>query len=118
MIRWQKFPFYKTDIQNFRADIIHDVCNRLQPLPELIAIIEKAIAEDPANTITAGQIIKKGYHRELDELRAISHNAKEIVSAMEKSEKAKTGIPSLKIKYNKVFGYFIEVTNSHLQAGS
>jgi len=111
----KKIPVLQSDIRNLKADIIRDVCSRLQPLPELVAIIEKAIAEDPANTINAGQIIKKGYHRELDELRAISHNAKEIVSAMEKSEKAKTGIPSLKIKYNKVFGYFIEVTNSHLK---
>ena len=111
----EKIPALQGDIRNFKSDIIRDVCGRLQPLPELIAVIDKAIAEDPANTINAGQIIKKGYHRELDELRAISHNAKEIVSAMEKSEKAKTGIPSLKIKYNKVFGYFIEVTNSHLK---
>jgi DNA mismatch repair protein MutS len=111
----QKIPVLQNDIQGFKADIIRAVCGRLQPLPELVALIERTIAEDPANVINAGQIIKKGYHQELDELRAISHNAKEIVSAMEKSEKAKTGIPSLKIKYNKVFGYFIEVTNSHLK---
>jgi DNA mismatch repair protein MutS len=111
----QKIPVLQNDIRNFKADIVHDICSRLQPLPEVVAIIAKAIAEDPANAINVGQIIKKGYYQELDELRAISHNAKEIVSAMEKSEKAKTGIPSLKIKYNKVFGYFIEVTNSHLK---
>jgi DNA mismatch repair protein MutS len=110
-----KIPALRDDIRDFQADIVRDIRTRLLPLPELRAIIENTIAEDPANTITAGQIIKKGYHRELDELRDISHNAKEIVSAMEKSEKAKTGIPSLKIKYNKVFGYFIEVTNSHLK---
>ncbi len=111
----EKIPVLQNDIRDFRADVVRDLRDRLRPLPELAAIIEKTIAEDPANTITAGQIIKKGYNQELDELRAISHNAKEIVSAMEKSEKARTGIPSLKIKYNKVFGYFIEVTNSHLQ---
>jgi len=111
----KKIPVLQSEIRDCQADIIRDICGRLQPLPELVAVIEKTIAADPANTISAGQIIKEGYHRELDELRAISHNAKEIVSAMEKSEKAKTGIPSLKIKYNKVFGYFIEVTNSHLK---
>ncbi len=111
----QKIPVLQSDIRDFQAEITADICSRLRPLPELAAIIEKTIAEDPANTITAGQIIKKGYNRELDELRAISHSAKEIVSAMEKSEKAKTGISSLKIKYNKVFGYFIEVTNAHLK---
>ncbi|HSQ35909.1 MAG TPA: DNA mismatch repair protein MutS [Candidatus Binatia bacterium] len=111
----EKIPVLQNDIRDFKAEIIGDVCARLQPLPELAALIEKTVAADPANTITAGQIIKPGHDRELDELRAISHSAKEIVSAMEKSEKAKTGIPSLKIKYNRVFGYFIEVTNSHLK---
>ncbi|MCX6554087.1 MAG: DNA mismatch repair protein MutS, partial [Candidatus Aminicenantes bacterium] len=111
----QKIPGLKDTIKDFRADLVRDVHGRLQPLPELVVLIDKAIAEEPANTIHAGQIIKEGYNRELDELRAISHNAKEIVSAMEKSEKTKTGISSLKIKYNKVFGYFIEVTNAHLK---
>ena len=111
----QKIPGLKDTIKDFRADLVRDVHGRLQPLPELVVLIDKAIAEEPANTIHAGQIIKKGYNRELDELRAISHNAKEIVSAMEKNEKAKTGISSLKIKYTKVFGYFIEVTNAHLK---
>ncbi|MCX6557615.1 MAG: DNA mismatch repair protein MutS [Candidatus Aminicenantes bacterium] len=111
----QKIPGLKGIITDFRAGLVCDVRDRLQPLPELVALIDKTIAAEPANTIHAGQIIKQGYNQELDELRAISHNAKEIVSAMEKSEKAKTGIPSLKIKYNKVFGYFIEVTNSHLK---
>jgi len=110
-----KIPALQNAIQGFSAGIVRDNCASLQPLPELVTLIEKTIAEDPANDIHAGQIIRSGFHRELDELRAISHNAKEIVSAMEKSEKAKTGIPSLKIKYNKVFGYFIEVTNSHLK---
>jgi DNA mismatch repair protein MutS len=110
-----KIPTLQNVVQGFSAAVVRRNGSELQPLPELVTAIEKAIAEDPANVITAGQIIKAGYHRELDELRAISRNAKEIVSAMEKGEKAKTGIPSLKIKYNKVFGYFIEVTNSHLK---
>ncbi len=111
----KKIPDIQNDIDGMKAELIGEACRGLRPLPEVAGIIDKAIADEPANTISEGQIIKEGYHRELDELRAISRNAKEIVSAMEKSEKAATGIPSLKIKYNKVFGYFIEVTNSHLQ---
>ncbi len=110
-----KIPDIQNDIKDLKAEIIGAAFLQLQPLPEVTDIIDRAIAAEPANTINEGQIIKKGFHQELDELRAISHNAKEIVAAMEKSEKASTGIPSLKIKYNKVFGYFIEVTNSHLQ---
>ena len=111
----QKIPDIQNDINGMKAEIIGEAFRSLQPLPEVTDIIDKAIAAEPANTISEGQIIREGYHRELDELRAISRNAKAIVAAMEKSEKAATGIPSLKIKYNKVFGYFIEVTNSHLQ---
>ncbi|HUU06467.1 MAG TPA: DNA mismatch repair protein MutS, partial [Patescibacteria group bacterium] len=111
----RKIPDMQNDIAGLKAEIIRAAFLKLQPLPEVVEVIDRAIAADPANSISEGQIIKEGYHQELDELRAISRNAKEIVAAMEKSEKAATGIPSLKIKYNKVFGYFIEVTNSHLQ---
>jgi DNA mismatch repair protein MutS len=110
-----RIPEIQKDIDAMKAEIIQEAFAKLQPLPEVVALVEKAIADEPAATISEGQIIKQGYNAELDELRAISRNAKEIVAAMEKSEKAATGIPSLKIKYNKVFGYFIEVTNSHLQ---
>ena len=110
-----RIPEIRSDIEPMKAEIVGAAFAGLQPLPEVVDLIGKAIADEPAGNINEGQIIKTGYHRELDELRAISRNAKEIVAAMEKSEKAATGIPSLKIKYNKVFGYFIEVTNPHLQ---
>ncbi len=110
-----RIPDVLGDIRALKAGIVGEACAGLQPLPEVTALVDKAIAEEPAVTISEGQIIRPGYHQELDELRAISRNAKEIVAAMEKDEKARTGIPSLKIKYNKVFGYFIEVTNPHLQ---
>jgi len=110
-----RIPEIRDDIGAMKAEIVGEAFSRLQPLPEVVALIEKAIADEPAGNISEGRIIKAGFDRELDELRAISRNAKEIVAAMEKSEKAATGIPSLKIKYNKVFGYFIEVTNPHLQ---
>jgi DNA mismatch repair protein MutS len=110
-----RIPEMRNDIVAMKAEIVGDAFRKLQPLPAVVALVEKAIADEPAANINEGQIIKAGYDRELDELRAVSRNAKEIVAAMEKSEKAATGIPSLKIKYNKVFGYFIEVTNPHLQ---
>lgn len=109
-----RIPEIRGDIGGMKAGIVAEACARLQPLPGVVDLVGKAIAEEPAGNINEGQIIKAGYHRELDELRAISRNAKEIVAAMEKDERAATAIPSLKIKYNKVFGYFIEVTKPHL----
>jgi DNA mismatch repair protein MutS len=110
-----RIPAIQGDIRDMTAEIVRETFAGLQPLPEVVSLVGRAIAEEPAAGIGAGQIIRPGYHRELDELRAISRNAKEIVAAMEKDEREKTGIPSLKIRYNRVFGYFIEVTNPHLQ---
>ena len=109
-----RIPEIRGDIGSMKAEIVREACAELRPLPEVVALVDRAIAAEPATGISEGQIIRAGYHAELDELRAISRNAKEIVAAMEKEEKAATGIPSLKIKYNRVFGYFIEVTNPHL----
>ena len=110
-----RIPEIKGDIGAMKAETVREAFAGLQPLPDVVALVDRAIAEEPAGGISEGRIIRQGYDRELDELRSISRNAKEIVAAMEKDEKARTGIPSLKIKYNKVFGYFIEVTNPHLQ---
>ncbi len=110
-----RIPEVQGEIRAMKSGIVGEACTGLQPLAEVVDLVDRAIAAEPAASISEGQIIQAGYHRELDELRVISRNAKEIVAAMEKEEKAATGIPSLKIKYNKVFGYFIEVTNPHLQ---
>ncbi|MCU0275851.1 MAG: DNA mismatch repair protein MutS [Acidobacteria bacterium] len=110
-----RIPEVQGDIRAMKSAIVGEACAGLQPLAEVVDLVDRAIAAEPAASISEGQIIRAGHHRELDELRAISRDAKEIVAAMEKEEKAATGIPSLKIKYNKVFGYFIEVTNPHLQ---
>jgi len=75
--------------------------------------IEKAIANDPPNVITEGRIIKKGYNKEVDNLREITGDSKGWIKKFEEEEKKKTGIPSLKIDFNKVFGYYIEITKTH-----
>ncbi len=111
----QKIPALKKEIETAGAAIIKSICSGLNPLTVTVDLIEKAIADDPANNLNEGNYIKTGYHKELDELRTISRDAKTIVSAMEKKEKERTNISSLKIRYNKVFGYFIEVTKAHLK---
>jgi len=105
----------KKEIGTLNSKIINIVKKELNPLDIIVKLIEDSISDDPSNNLNEGNFIKKGYNKELDELRTISKNAKEIISAMEKTEKKKTGIHSLKIKYNKVFGYFIEVTKTHLK---
>jgi len=90
-----------------------DMFNRLYGLGELI---EKAVREDAPMTINEGGMIKKGYDESLDELMKISSDAKGWLARLEVEEKQKTGINSLKVKYNKVFGYYIEVPKTHMDA--
>ena len=111
----KKIPEIKEEIGTLNSKIVNIVSKELNPLDIIVKLMEDSISDDPSNNLNEGNFIKKGYNKELDELRTISRNAKEIISAMEKSEKKKTGISSLKIKYNKVFGYFIEVTKTHLK---
>ena len=85
-------------------------CNQdIDGLCELAELIERSIREDAPHTINEGGIIKKGYHQELDELIAVSRHGKEWLARLEAREKQATGINALKVRYNKVFGYFIEV---------
>lgn len=80
---------------------------------KLIARLDEVISDSPPTTITEGGMVKAGYNSEIDELRILAGNSKEWVHEMVEQEKKKTGIPSLKISFNKVFGYYIEVTQVH-----
>ncbi len=88
----------------------------IPPLMEIADRIEAAIVDDPPLTVSEGGMIRKGYHPELDELIAISTNGKGWLAELEIREKEKTGINSLKVRYNKVFGYYIEISKSGLSA--
>jgi DNA mismatch repair protein MutS len=81
---------------------------------DIVRLIDRAILEEPAYLLTEGGIIKDGFDPELDELRSISRTGKSFISGLEKKERERTGIGSLKVKFNKIFGYFIEVTKSNL----
>jgi DNA mismatch repair protein MutS len=82
-------------------------------IEELIEKIDKTIKEDPPTTIMEGGIIKEGFNKEVDELRSLTGDSKSWIKDFEKEEKERTGIPSLKVSSNKVFGYYIEVTRTH-----
>ena len=79
---------------------------------EIVSLLERAIVEEPGISLREGGIIKAGYNEELDEYRHISHDSKKLLQQMEEREKEQTGIKTLKIGYNKVFGYYIEVRHS------
>ncbi len=81
---------------------------------ELYSLLEKSIYEEPPITIKEGYLIKEGYNKELDELKTIRKGGKDFISAIEKEEKERTGINNLKVGYNKVFGYYIEVTKGQI----
>jgi len=95
------------------ASMLKEIVSELQELPEIVDLIERMIVDNPPLTLHDGGLIKPGNHEELDELREISTNTKKIMTKLEDEEKRKTGIKNLKIRYNRVFGYYIEVTNSY-----
>ena len=81
---------------------------------DVVALIGQAIADDPPMSIGAGQVIREGFSAELDELRSAASNAQRYIAGLEQSERKRTGIKSLKVGYNRVFGYYIEVTKPNL----
>ena len=98
------------------AKILGTLSNRLQPCEDLSQLIGAAIAEDPPAVLGTGDAIREGFSLELDKLRAISKDAKSWIASLEADERERTGIKSLKVGYNKVFGYYIEVSNSNAGA--
>ncbi len=96
------------------APLLVRLRDQIDPLPELVELIESAIVDDPPFVLREGGLIRTGFNDELDELHRISREGKSWIARLEQEEKARTGIPSLKVRFNKVFGYYIEVTRSHL----
>lgn len=95
--------------------LLNEISHYLENLDEIINLIDNAIVDEPPITISDGGLIKKGYNDELDEIRIIARNGKEWISKLETTERKKSGIKSLKIRFNKVFGYYIEVSKSNLK---
>ncbi|MFN9028521.1 MAG: DNA mismatch repair protein MutS, partial [Akkermansiaceae bacterium] len=90
------------------------LCSKLHPLPELTTLLEAALSDEPPANIKDGNIIRDGYNPELDELRSAASGGKDWIARLQEDERKRTGIDSLKIKFNNVFGYFIEITTSQL----
>ncbi len=110
----KKLPEIKRLSESFKCDILSKVYNDIDLLEDISALVDNSIADEPPANTKDGGYIKQGFNADLDELREICTNAKDYIKRIEDDEKEKTGIRNLKIKYNKVFGYYIEVTNSFL----
>ncbi|WP_208592628.1 DNA mismatch repair protein MutS [Gracilibacillus suaedae] len=109
-----KVPYIKEQLKQFDSKAVQALSDRMDPLPELYELLENSIAEDPPISITEGKLLKDGYNQELDQYRDASRNGKDWIAELEQKEKAETNIKSLKIGFNKVFGYYIEVTRPNL----
>ena len=105
-------PAIKKSLAKATAKLLVNIHQKISTYNDLVVLIDKAIVEDPSFSIREGGFIKDGYNQELDEYRNIAKNSKRLLQQMEEDEKNKTGIKSLKIGYNKVFGYYIEVRHS------
>jgi DNA mismatch repair protein MutS len=108
-----KLPALKEQLGFCITDILVSAEERLDTLEEVRILIDTAIVSDPPPAITDGGLIREGYDPALDELRYISKNGKTWIANFETEEITRTGINSLKIGYNKIFGYYIEITNTH-----
>lgn len=92
---------------------LQHVSDQLNPCSKLIDLISNSLVDEPATQVGKGMIMAQGVHAELDELRAISFSGKDYLDALQIRESERTGIPSLKVSFNNVFGYYLEVTNTH-----
>ena len=105
-------PHIKNQMKSYKSEELSGLYNKFDVLEDLYELVRDSIMEEPPVTIREGGIIKDGYSEEIDRLRKAKTEGKNWIADLEAKEKERTGIKSLKIKYNKVFGYYIEVTNS------
>ncbi len=110
----QKLPDLKQTLSNCNSVMLTELYNSIDELKDIYELIEKAIVDDPPMTVKDGGIIKLGYDEEIDKLKTATTQGKNWIIELEAEEREKTGIKNLKVGFNKVFGYYIEVTKSNL----
>lgn len=109
-----KIPEIKGTLQQFEQAYIQELSEKLTFPEHLVSLLGTSLIDDPPVSIKEGSIIKDGYNDKLDDYREASRNGKQWIAQLEQKEKSATGIKSLKIRYNRVFGYYIEVTKANL----
>ena len=108
----EMLPYIKDLMGEFTTPLLKELWEELDPLEDVHDLVSRAIVDDPPVSLRDGGIIKEGYHEETDKLRHAKTEGKTWLAQLESRERDKTGIKNLKVKYNKVFGYYFEVTNS------
>lgn len=111
-----KIPSVKELLAVANSKLLINIYNNLDELEDVYKLLDSSLLENPPLTIKEGNIIKDGYNKEVDELRVAKTNGKQWIAALENSERLDTGIKSLKVSYNKVFGYYIEITKANLSS--
>jgi DNA mismatch repair protein MutS len=106
-------PKFKARITGRKAAILAQLEGRLELCPDLRELLDSALVDEPPNSPKDGGVIREGYHAELDELRKLASEGKSWIARYQAQESTRTNIPSLKVGYNQVFGYYIEITNAH-----
>jgi DNA mismatch repair protein MutS len=109
----EKLPQIKELLQGCESSLLKQLYNKLDTLEDVYKLIDDAIVEEPPFTVKEGGIIKRGYNQELDEVSEDMNNSTGILSKLEEEQRELTKIPKLRVGYNRVFGYYIEVTNSY-----
>ena len=109
----QRLPAIKALLEGAGSSMLRSIYDGIDTLQDVYELINNAIVEEPPFSVREGGMIKAGYNEEIDSLHDIMNNGTSILTEIENREKEATGIPKLKVSYNKVFGYFIEVTNSY-----
>lgn len=109
-----QLPLIKNELAKLNGSKLLDRCNsEISTLDEIVTLVENAIMDEPPVSVKDGGVIREGFNKELDDLRHIMNNGKSIIDEIEQREKENTGIKNLKIGYNRVFGYYLEVTRSY-----
>ena len=109
----EMLPHIRYILEEMQSELLKKIHDDMDPLEDLCTLVKDAIREEPPIAMKEGNIIRDGYNEEVDKLRRAKSDGKEWLAKLENDEKEKTGIKNLRIKYNKVFGYYLEVTNSY-----
>jgi DNA mismatch repair protein MutS len=110
----EPFPHIKDLVKGMKTDVLAGIGGEIDPLTDVAQLIARSIVDNPPFSLREGGLIKDGYHPELDELRSVKRDGKRWIAKLETGERVKTGINSLKVRFNQVFGYYIEVTKTNL----
>ncbi len=109
----EQIPVLRQSMEPLAASLLRQLRDQLTPLNDLTDELNRGLTDEPTLQIKDGNVIRDGFHGELDHLRSVRRNSKQAIADLQQKERDRTGIPSLKIQYNSVFGYYLEVTHAH-----